>query len=317
MKELKKKDRKILAQLDADARMPVTQVAKKARISREVADYHIGKLEDDNIITGYYPVLNMGSLGYHTIRTYLRIIRATRRRHEEIMSFIDEHLGAAQIFLRDGDYDIGFISWHKDIAVFEKKLAELKKRFTQFIDDIQISILTSMKEFTRGYLGSARLGRETVRAQETADYDDTDIAILRALSSDARMKAIDIAQHAGVSARVVAYRLRKLQDTGLLLGTRADIDIAKIGMHNYYLEFQLDDLENLSSLRSEIELHENTIFTVSGLLCADFEAEMEFASKQELLAYLDELRTQFPWIREIRYASTISYYKLSYLPDTL
>lgn len=314
---MKKKDQKVLAQLDVDARIPATKIAKRIHASREVVNYHIDKLNEEGIINRYYPILNMGALGYHTIRTYLRVIRATRDKHEEIMSFIDTRVGATQIFLRDGEYDIGFISWHKDISSFEQKVSQLKKQFTQYIDDIQISIITSLKEFTRGYLGSDRFSRETVRSETTNEYDKTDISILRALNKDARMKAIDIAQHAGVSARVVTYHLRKLQQNGLLLATRADINISKIGMQNYYLEFQLDNLTGLASLRSEIELHPNTVFTVSGLLCADFEAEMEFTDKNELLDYLDSLRQQFQWIREIRYASTISYYKLSYLPDEI
>ncbi|MBI2143762.1 AsnC family transcriptional regulator, partial [Candidatus Woesearchaeota archaeon] len=57
------KDRKILSELDMDARQPLSAIAKKVGLSREVVNYRIRQLERRNIVKGYYTVLDTAKLG--------------------------------------------------------------------------------------------------------------------------------------------------------------------------------------------------------------------------------------------------------------
>lgn len=56
-------DRKILAALQEDARMPVAQVAEHAALSATPVSRRIRKLEEDGVIRGYQPVLDPRKLG--------------------------------------------------------------------------------------------------------------------------------------------------------------------------------------------------------------------------------------------------------------
>jgi DNA-binding Lrp family transcriptional regulator len=60
--------------------------------------------------------------------------------------------------------------------------------------------------------------------------DDTDRAIIRALSSNARMSGAALAAEAGIAESTVSLRLKRLQATGVLRGYHADVDIAALGM---------------------------------------------------------------------------------------
>ncbi|MCU1440576.1 MAG: Lrp/AsnC family transcriptional regulator [Rhodoglobus sp.] len=59
--------------------------------------------------------------------------------------------------------------------------------------------------------------------------DAIDRALLRALSTNARMSGAALASTVGVAESTVALRMRRLQDDGYITGFRADIDVAALG----------------------------------------------------------------------------------------
>ena len=69
--KLDKKDLQILGILDWNARMPITQVAKKVKLNKDVVRYRIRNLEKQEIISAYYSLINISKIGYLTFRLYL------------------------------------------------------------------------------------------------------------------------------------------------------------------------------------------------------------------------------------------------------
>ena len=60
--------------------------------------------------------------------------------------------------------------------------------------------------------------------------DETDIQILKTLQKDARESASHIADKANVSVPTVTERIRKLQESGVILGFQTAIDPSSIGL---------------------------------------------------------------------------------------
>ena len=63
-----KKDQEILYELDLNARQSNAQIAKKVRLSKEVVGYRIKRMLEDEIIIGFYSVIDVTKLGYLTGR---------------------------------------------------------------------------------------------------------------------------------------------------------------------------------------------------------------------------------------------------------
>jgi Lrp/AsnC family leucine-responsive transcriptional regulator len=59
--------------------------------------------------------------------------------------------------------------------------------------------------------------------------DRVDAAILRELSSDARIPRAELARRVGLSAPSVGDRIRRLEDTGVIAGYGVQIDPSKLG----------------------------------------------------------------------------------------
>ena len=60
--------------------------------------------------------------------------------------------------------------------------------------------------------------------------DETDIKILKSLQKDSRESASHIAERVNVSVPTVTERIRKLQESGIILGFQTVIDPSSIGL---------------------------------------------------------------------------------------
>jgi DNA-binding Lrp family transcriptional regulator len=75
----------------------------------------------------------------------------------------------------------------------------------------------------------AGLARVADPTTPTVEVDDLDVALLRALSVDARQSQRALARAVGMSPPAVADRLARLERAGVIRGYRADIDWAALG----------------------------------------------------------------------------------------
>ena len=86
-----KTDRQILMALLDDSRSSVSGLAKKTGLSREIINYRMKRLEDDNIIKNYITIIHQPLFcsGIATLLCKLRHI--ADKRSDEIYSFINDH----------------------------------------------------------------------------------------------------------------------------------------------------------------------------------------------------------------------------------
>lgn len=59
--------------------------------------------------------------------------------------------------------------------------------------------------------------------------DATDKALLRELTADARLSGATLAGRLGIAESTVSLRLKRLRDSGVIRGFRADVDVAALG----------------------------------------------------------------------------------------
>ena len=71
MEKIDLKDRKILYQLDLDARQSLTQVGKKVGLKKDVVAYRVKRMQDEGIIKNFWTVINTFKLGYNVFRIYI------------------------------------------------------------------------------------------------------------------------------------------------------------------------------------------------------------------------------------------------------
>ena len=65
------KDRKILYELDLDARQSLTQIGKKVGLKKDVVSYRINRLQEEGVIQNYWTAIDTFKLGYNVFRIYI------------------------------------------------------------------------------------------------------------------------------------------------------------------------------------------------------------------------------------------------------
>lgn len=66
--------------------------------------------------------------------------------------------------------------------------------------------------------------------ETTAELDKIDCAILELLQANARISFAELGRRVFLSTPAVSERVRQLEDSGIILGYRAEVDYAKVGL---------------------------------------------------------------------------------------
>ena len=72
MHQLDLLDQKIMYELDLNARISASQLAKKLKKSKETVNFRINRLIKNEYIKGFYTVFNTSKLGWYYTKFYIK-----------------------------------------------------------------------------------------------------------------------------------------------------------------------------------------------------------------------------------------------------
>ena len=103
-------DTRILAELQADARLTMAELGRRVHLSQPAVTERVRKLEAAGVITGYRATVDLGKLGYG-IRAVMRVGRAEYARVVKLVQQSPEVVNAYNVTGED--------SWVLEIAVID------------------------------------------------------------------------------------------------------------------------------------------------------------------------------------------------------
>jgi Lrp/AsnC family leucine-responsive transcriptional regulator len=131
-------DARILAELQADARLSMTELGRRVHLSQPAVTERVRKLESAGVITGYRATVNLKALGYG-IRAVIRIGRAEYARVVKVVDETPEVINAYNVTGED--------SWVLEIAVVDvDHLDAVVSRFCELTETSTSIILRVTRE---------------------------------------------------------------------------------------------------------------------------------------------------------------------------
>lgn len=131
-------DARILAELQADARLSMTELGRRVHLSQPAVTERVRKLEAAGVITGYRATVNLKALGYG-IRAVIRVGRAEYGRIVRLIEETPEVVNAYNVTGED--------SWVLDIAVIDvAHLDTVVSRFCELSETSTSIILKVTRE---------------------------------------------------------------------------------------------------------------------------------------------------------------------------
>ncbi len=296
------KDRKILLELDMDARIPVKQLAKKVGVSRQVAQYRIERMKKDGIISNSLTIFDSALVGKRWFRIVLQLRKITAGEKQEFIEFFKAHPNVLWLGEVGGNWDfvINFVC--EDQFGFDQLFSKILERWGKSIQRYEILVYINVRDQQRSYIVSEEEKQQTqqeflfheMKNNSGISLDALDKQIIRKISKNADLSYSEIASSLDISYKTVQNRMDIMRKNGLILGYRTLVNPGKLGYESYMVFLGTNAYDaKLESALDEFLKHQNVTFVVRQLGRWRIGLETEFRNRNEFQAFLVELRTRF------------------------
>ena len=294
--KLDKTDRKILSELDRNCRIPTTTLAKKVLKSRQAVEYRIEQLVKKGIITSFNASFNPHKMGYKIYKIYLKLrnIPAEKKRLFTYLQSSDRVYWMGEC---SGTWDLIFGIFAKtDYQFFELK-NDLLSQFSTIIIEEEGGILLDVMQYPKMYFTNERVpptmfGGEIVQNELT----DLDSAILKIIVNNGRIPINELAKRLHSTPIVVRGRLKKMEQSGIIIQYRIGINLNKLGLGLYKAIIQLDRYtkEDEMKLLEYLSGIPNIHYFIRNLW--QIEPEIVVSNYQEYYQLIERLKQEFPQV---------------------
>ena len=118
-------DRRLLAMLQRDCRVPLQEVAEILGVPKSTVHYRIRKLEQDGIVEGYHAQVNAARLGYDYLAVVLVRAKYGPKYHEKVGRRLAKVSGVSAVYYVLGDIDFIVLIRAQDRDDYMQKLSQL------------------------------------------------------------------------------------------------------------------------------------------------------------------------------------------------
>ncbi len=313
--KMDKLDLQILAELDTSARSSMKNIADSVSASREVVNYRIKNLEKRGVIRGYHALFNFSKMGYLIFRADIRFKNMSSETENKMEEFLENSKSASAIMKTENVWDMTVMYMTRDFSEFREEWDRFERRFKSNIMEKNHAVVYEIVYHGRGYLGKSGWKKHIgISAREK--IDSTDIELMKILSGNAREPLVKIAEKLSMTAANVSYRMKRLEDMGVILCYRADLDLRKLGMKYYKVGIELEKKDNEGSLREFISSHPNITYEDMTIGGSNIEFDLEVESEYRFKEIVDEIKKILGSdILYIRYCRSRDIPKMRYFPE--
>ncbi|MBS3127801.1 Lrp/AsnC family transcriptional regulator [Candidatus Woesearchaeota archaeon] len=277
MLKLNKLDARIIYELNWDARQSYSELSKKLHVSKQVVRYRIKNLEKQGILISYHAVIDWRKLGYNALRIYIQWQDITLEKEKEVYTHIKKDPLFMWSIRFEGEIDIAFYVWIKDIPEFSKKWFSFISKYKKYILKYEIYESVEMIHYPMKFL------------IDNARHEEMIIGV----TQNAQIPLTEIAKQIKLTPKAALYRLKNLEKNKVILGYYTLINTDKLGLEFYKIDFYLNNMARLKEMDEFAKQHKNVVYRMRTIGGPDFEIEVVVKDAVELKKIINEIRTRF------------------------
>ena len=296
--ELDKVDKKILSTIELDSRIPTSKLARKARVSRTIAEYRLKQLEAKGIIRGYYCLLDPSKFGLMVWKLWVSLRPVSTEQRKEFFSHIGKHPQVWWYAECAGIYDVVICILAKSPHEFNHFFNSLQDKYGRSIVDSTILINVSFEYHTRGFfldIPSRLIETSFQERPLLRPISDDAMGILSLLSVNSRINYSELAKKTELNVKTIKKIIQDLKKSGVIVYFRPSIDTSKIGFESYKVFLYLHNPRGgvLPSVVHWCREQKNITAIISCVGPWQLELEIEIDTFRNLASLLTELKDRF------------------------
>ena len=283
-------DEKILEILIENSRLPISQIAKRTRISRDIAQYRISRLKSEGIIRDFTTDINQEKLGYISALFFVCLKAEAEGGFIDYINKLD-FVSWAGTHL--GFWSMGMAIYGKDTKEVEERFQTILNKYKTYITDHRFAFYKTTKLFSEKYFNMQKKYLQK-NSHEHYEIDSKDKTILRHLANNSRSTSVEIAKSVSLTAVAVSQRITKLEKSGYIRGYSIYINTLKLGVYLFVFFIQNRNLDQRKKLYSYLENHPRVSLLLDYIGDPFIEFGIFVKDPYDARAILQEIKETFP-----------------------
>jgi DNA-binding Lrp family transcriptional regulator len=241
-----KNDQKLLNYLYHHNRETCSAIAKKTGLTREQVNYRINKYVKEGTIRKFLSVFNYKKLGYnHLINIFLKF--KDQKSKEAFIKYPSANrVSWGNCYAK---YDVYANYIFEDEKKLQKYLEKLSKDIQ--VEEFKIITPSNISLYPLKFLKNSEEELNMLTDDILIQLEEKEKKILLMLERDARARIVDIANELGISGELALYKMRKLLKEKIIIGSRIQFDMSKLG---YYFTLLFIDTDITEQTRKKLSM---------------------------------------------------------------
>jgi Lrp/AsnC family transcriptional regulator for asnA, asnC and gidA len=314
------KDKKILSLLSQNARMPVTQIAKKVNLSGDAIGYRIKGYSDKGLIQGFRSVIDIRKMEFDNYHIFLKMNNLQKDEESKLLEKLKSFCFIRAIIKYSGKYDLEIAVCARSVTEFEKNLEKILFCCEKHILDYEILVITknyNSVAFPKSFLD---IDVKEGIISEKYELDEKDKMILKIISNNARIKLYKIAEKVKLSGDAVNYRLKKMLHSGYIsyFVPAINYELIGYGMYAVLMSFRSLGKKEDSTLKEFFRSDMNTLWAVKSIGRFNVLFYICASNVNAVHETISNLKNYFPEnIKDYEILIAYEEYKYGYFPESL
>ncbi|MFN4894638.1 MAG: winged helix-turn-helix transcriptional regulator [Pseudomonadota bacterium] len=259
------KERTVLAASCLDADLSVDAIAEITSLKPHVVRRAIQSIESSGIVQKF-TYIDVYPLGLFYLEVLLNFQPGYPHKLK-IINYLESSPLVSYIEQTSGRFEYRLSVIARNPFEINSLFCEIGERFPQALAERRLLLTESLVDYSLRFLAPQLKGRRAVgfgNRRERIDLDELDHAVLQKLSRPGVRNVTDLARALGAKASTVQYRLDRLKQGGVIVGTRYFPNLFKLGYHLFDIHVQTKGLSQ--SIKDTVEVFADDEPSVYALL---------------------------------------------------
>ncbi len=285
-------DTKLLKELMKDSRIPLTILAKKIKVSREVLNYRLHKLIKEGVIINFVTEIDVQKLGFVGVAVFVKVKSSAEKEFQEYLKNCHFISWVAEL---SGVWSFGFSIYGRSNSELDQKMSLILAKFKSSILEHRFTLHRKSIYFYENYFGMPpTFGKKEKVSFNKSNPDETDKIILREISKNSRLDCVKLSQIVGLTPPAISKRIKSLKKQGIIQKYSLFIDLSKLGLFQYSILLINKNAENKGKLLAYFSKHPKISFLAEYVGDPFLEIGIVVDNPYKLRPILQQLEEAFP-----------------------
>jgi len=321
--DLSWKEKKILKELDIDARQSASAIGKTLKMSKQVVNYHIDNMIKKGFIKEFITYVDTQKLGYTFYNVLIKTKYTPNNEKEKIVNKLKAIPNVVWLSSFSGEWQMIVSVLAKDVGEFSMYLDEVLTALKGKLLDYNFFIVISASQLGYKNIHSSVKGNYNYHAKvghrDMADLSENDLKVLKFLANNAKISTVDLARKAQITLEQVRYSLKKIEKEKVVQGYKPLINVAKMGYlwHVMFLRLKTTTEEQKEEMITFLKTLPEIFYVVRGVGNCNLMIEFQTKTLDEFEKVKDLVTTKFSHlIADEKTVQLTEEHKCTYFPGS-